>query len=142
MAKTAAEIRAEIRYYENLISSYNKSIYKLRDEVKALQDVKSKLGDVQNEFSKSRARYKSKVSAVLTGSNTKLKSIKGYVNSMNDTLNNSSYNVTCNEIDLTTKSVNQKINKAKSDIDSYEKKISSARAKINTLKIQLKVAEN
>ena len=87
---TRAEINKNIKYNEDLVSSYQKKIRDLQAKINELIKLKSKYTALQNDFSSKQSKRRSRLNGNFSG-NFNIKLINNYVTGMKNLLTGNEY---------------------------------------------------
>lgn len=137
---TRAEINNNIRYNENLISSYQKSIRTLNSQIQELSSLKQKFQFFQNDF---RSREDSRATHLVNNLADKLylRFVSSYVIGMQGIMMGSEYRRAYNGLTEAIQKIDRKINQLRNEANSYESKIAYRKNRNTYWKKQLKYAK-
>ena len=137
MAYTRAEIKNNIRYNEDLINTYQKSVSKLKKQISELKSLKSKMQSYQKDFSNRESKRKSKVINGF-GNKKSFRFVSAYINGMKKLITGSEYKKAYNSISSGIKKVDKEISHLRSDVSEYEDKINYRKKRVSYWYDQLK----
>lgn len=137
LAYTRAEIKNNIRYNEDLINTYQKSVSKLKKQISELKSLKSKMQSYQKDFSNRESKRKSKVINGF-GNKKSFRFVSAYINGMKKLITGSEYKKAYNSISSGIKKVDKEISHLRSDVSEYEDKINYRKKRVSYWYDQLK----
>lgn len=136
---TRAQVNSNIRYNENLIRSYQKSVQSLNSQIEELSALKRKIQGYQSEFSSRERNRKNRLSNNFSGK-FNLKFVMSYVTGMISLLSGSEYRNAYNGLSEAIHRIDKQIAGLRREVNSYNGQISYRRQRIDYWKRQLRYA--
>lgn len=136
---TKAQVNSNIRYNENLIRTYQRSVQSLNSQIEELNMLKRKIQGYQSEFSSRERNRKNKLSNNFSG-RFNLKFVISYVKGMIGLLTGSEYRNAYNGLSEAIHRIDKQIDSLRREVNSYNGQISYRRKRIDYWKRQLRYA--
>lgn len=135
---TKATVKNNIKYNENLVRSYQRSISEKKTQVSELTRLKGKITSYKSEFIRRERSRKNKVSAM--SGKISLNIFKIYSWGINAIFTGFQYLQAINGLDTASHEVQKRINSINGEINSLEGKLKYRRNRVTYWKNQLRYA--
>lgn len=135
---TKDAVRRNIRYNEDLVRSYQKSINEKRIQIQELTQLKGKITSYKNEFAKKEKNRKNKLSSSVRIS---LNIFGIYMGGIQAILNGIQYRKAMNGLDSASGEVQKRINSINGEINSLEGNVRYRKQRISYWQRQLRYAD-
>lgn len=136
---TRAKVNSNIRYNENLIRSYQKSIQSLNTQIDELNALKRKIQGYQSEFSSRERNRRNRLSNQFTGK-FNLRFVISYVTGMLQLFSGSEYRKAYNGLSEAIHRIDRQISCLRNEVNSYNSQIAYRRKRNDYWRRQLRYA--
>ena len=141
MALKRTEVNSNIRYNENLVNSYNRTINNICSQLDELYDLRNRVSNLQNSFGERQSERKSRLARV-SAAHYDVNMINAYFSGMSSLLNGVEYHNAYNGLSTEIEAINAEIRRQEESRSYYENQRSYRQNRVQYWQRQMRYAKN